>query len=74
MQPVTSNAGALLDRYHALLRTHDWFHEASDDGRRYREGREQRRELEALRKQIDPDYSVWNSVSPAACRNGRSGM
>lgn len=62
------------DEYRARLRAHDWFHEASSDGRTYRKGREQRKELDAMRRQLDPDYAIWNSIAPPACRDGRSGM
>lgn len=52
------------------LKSHDWSHEWSDDGAKYMRGRQQRKELEAMRVEIDPDYAVWNQHCPERYRNG----
>lgn len=52
------------ERYRHLLQDHDWTYEMSDDGHYYRKGRAERAELERLRKELDPDYKIWNEVCP----------
>lgn len=54
-----SETTAIL-RYVALLQSHDWLYEWSDDRRVYERGRDQRRELERQQKQVDPDLALWN--------------
>lgn len=53
-----------LNEYRELLRTHDWQSEYSDDHGAFTRGRARLSALQLLRKQIDPDASVWNSIAP----------
>lgn len=56
--------------YQDLLKRHDWLFAYSDDSRAYNAGREQRKELEMIRREIDPDYQIWNEFCHAECKNG----
>jgi hypothetical protein len=58
------------DCYQRLLNAHDWQFAHSDDHRVYELGRAQRRELELARRELDPNYTIWNAVAPASCHNG----
>lgn len=66
----TSAPGAIntLDRYRTMLREHDWSFEHTDDQRVWRLGRLAQEQLEFLRKELDPDYTIWNSIAPEAYR------
>lgn len=66
----TSAPGALdtLDRYRTMLRGHDWFFEYTEDHRVWRLGRLAQEQLEFLRRELDPDYVIWNSIAPEDCR------
>ena len=57
-----------LENYQKLLREHDWEHEYSADANVYRRGVEQRRELHRLRRLLDHDNVVWNSIAPTGHR------
>jgi hypothetical protein len=57
-------ADAQRAAYIVLLQRHNWSYEMSEDPQRYDEGRAQRMELNMIRREIDPDYSVWNQYAP----------
>lgn len=65
----TSALGAqTLDRYRTMLRGHDWFFEYTEDHRVWRLGRLAQEQLEFLRRELDPDYAIWNTIAPEDCR------
>jgi len=53
-------SAADADRYIALLKSHDWHYEYSDDQNVWRRGRVERDVLATIQSMIDPDFSVWN--------------
>jgi hypothetical protein len=57
----------LLAEYKALLARMDWTHEFSDDGARYRKGRETLRQIRALQPLVDEDRALFNAARPEAC-------
>lgn len=63
-----SEAAATLERYKRMLEEHDWEFDHSDDARVWRLGRLAQEQLEFLRREIDPDYKIWNAHAPAAHR------
>ena len=73
--PDTPSAPSASDRveYFALLKTHDWEFEQSDDGEVYRRGLADRKRLEALQRAVDPDAAAWNRSAPAAHQKLRMG-
>lgn len=58
------------NRYVFALMAHDWQYEYSDDGRVYRQGREERAALVAEQQTIDPEFETWNMHCPAQFRRG----
>lgn len=58
--------------YVAALRMHDWSHDWSDDHRVYSRGRDELKALREQQQRIDPSFSIWNSIAPTQCANGRS--
>lgn len=48
-----------LEDYVALLRRHDWKYVYSDDHASYLEGSKQRRELELMQRELDPEFKIW---------------
>lgn len=52
------------DAYINLLRSHDWTHEFSDDGRAYTKGREQLARLRELQPVVDADGVLWRAHAP----------
>lgn len=52
------------DDYRKQLQFHDWFYDYSDDHRMWQRGSEQRRQIDQMQRNIDPDYSIWNSYAP----------
>lgn len=59
---------ATLTRYRAMLVEHDWGFEHSDDARIWRLGRLALEQLQFLQREIDPDFTVWNTIAPATHR------
>ena len=57
-----------LDTYRRLLASHDWQYERADDQRAWRQGHYERQALLALQQKHDTDWTIWNSVAPAAFR------
>lgn len=66
--PSNSPDSQVLDRYRAMLRAHDWYFEYSDDYRVWQLGRLAQEQLEFLRRELDPDYAIWNTIAPEDCR------
>ena len=46
------------DDYRKQLQFPDWFYDYSDDLRMWQRGSEQRRQIDLLKCNIDPDYSI----------------
>jgi len=59
---------SLMRDYIRLLRSHDWTFEFSDDQQVWRRGSHERKELEFIQPQIDPDFTVWNKYAPKEFR------
>lgn len=57
----------LLAEYHGLLARMDWSFEFSDDGQRYRQGRDTLRTIRALQPLVDEDRALFNAARPEAC-------
>jgi len=53
-----------LQRYREHLKSHDWFHAYSDDGRVYNEGRNSLMRLTEQQRDLDRDFEVWNEYAP----------
>ena len=58
------NLTELLANYIKTLEKFDWWTDYSDDHSVYERGREAYAELQKVRKLIDVDYQVWNSIVP----------
>lgn len=54
-----------MAEYVSLLSRHDWFYQYSDDHQAWNKGRESAARLTGLRRQLDPNYAIWNSKCPA---------
>lgn len=67
-KPVITKAETIA-RYKRMLEEHDWDFEASDDGRAWRLGRLALEQLQFLRRELDPDWAIWNAYAPAAHRH-----
>lgn len=57
-----------VETYRQLLQSHDWQFEFSDDQRAWRQGHYERQALLALQQKHDTDWTIWNSLAPAAFR------
>jgi hypothetical protein len=68
VQPAAPDRAAQLKAYVAMLQAHDFDFEFSDDHRVYTAGREALAELRMLRRDLDADGAIWNSIAPAAHR------
>lgn len=66
--PATPANRDTLARYRAMLAEHDWDFEHCDDARIWRLGRLALEQLQFLQREIDPDFTVWNEIAPAAHR------
>lgn len=53
-----------LEEYKKLLARHDWFYQYSDDSFVYNAGCNSLQKIGILRKKLDPDYVIWNSIAP----------
>jgi hypothetical protein len=53
-----------LNAYIDLLQIHDWSYDYSDDHSKLTRGFEQKSQLEAYAKDLDPTYKVWNEHAP----------
>jgi hypothetical protein len=56
-----------LAEYKQLLARMDWTYEFSDDGMRYRQGRDTLRQIRAMAPLVDADGALFNAARPAAC-------
>ena len=55
-------------QYRQALSRHDWFYQFSDDHSVWLRGEASRRLLDAARKELDPQGTIWNTFAPQACR------
>lgn len=53
-----------LAAYRELLAAHDWSFEFSDDPAVRAQGRAQRHDLYAMKRELDVDGHVWNEYAP----------
>lgn len=53
-----------LEQYKKALTAHDWYYAYADGYNDFDKGRQQRNELEAMRRRLDPDGSLWNEAAP----------
>ncbi len=53
-----------IETYLNLLSRHDWWYSRSDDHSVYRQGAESARQIQQLRREVDPNWSIWNSTAP----------
>ena len=53
-----------IDTYINLLQTHDWSYDYSDEYSKWKRGFEQKSQLEAYARDLDPTYKVWNEYAP----------
>lgn len=65
---LTARQPSATDRYIDALQAHDWFFDYSDDHGVFRQGMEQRRQLDALAQELDPDYRIWDAYAPGQFR------
>lgn len=54
-----------LDKYIAALKAHDWFYMYADDYRSFTRGKEQWMKLADMRRELDPDHTIFNQYAPA---------
>ena len=57
-----------LAPYTEALQRHDWEYDHADDGRAWRAGLEQRKQLLSMRAALDPSGAIWNRFAPAGHR------
>lgn len=55
--------------YIAALQSHDWTYEYSDDHRVWTKGNAERATLVSMRRQLDPDWTLWNQHAPEQFRS-----
>lgn len=53
-----------LEQYKKALNAHDWYYAYADGYNDFDKGRQQRNELEAMRRRLDPDGLLWNEAAP----------
>jgi hypothetical protein len=71
--PAPSQGDALIaksDTYIKLLNELDWAFEYTDDQGHWWKHRVIYQKLQALQKEIDKDFSIWNARCPSSCRDG----
>ena len=51
-------------QYREALQNHDWYYDYSDDYTAWCRGRDELSALQAARRTLDPDYSIWNEYAP----------
>jgi hypothetical protein len=66
-KPATTPAERVRE-YRALLKTHDWSYEYSDDPTVYERGRNERTRLRILQRELDTTLAIWNELAPADYR------
>ena len=59
-----SEASNQMQDYIDRLKSHDWYYAYADDGRVFRQGKAAEDTLVKLRKELDPDNSIWNEHAP----------
>ncbi len=52
------------ENYRKLLKSHDWYYDFSDDHSVWKRGSSERSTLSGLRRQLDPDSTIWNEYAP----------
>lgn len=52
------------ENYRKLLKSHDWYYDYSDDHRVWKSGVAARDTLNGLRRQLDPEGTIWNEYAP----------
>ncbi len=57
-----------LEQYKAALAHHDWSYDYSDDYSAWCRGKAQRDAICRMQRELDPDYSIWNSIAPEGYR------
>lgn len=57
-----------VDDYINMLKSHDWFYDYSDDHSVWVRGKAQRGAILEAKKELDPDYIIWNQYCPADFR------
>lgn len=73
-QPILASIAAqplILARaeYLTALRTMDWQYQFSDDGAKYRRGREKHLRIRELQPVVDPDAELFNAHRPGNDRD-----
>lgn len=53
-----------LEQYKKALKTHDWYYAFADSYTDFGKGRDERNELEAMRRRLDPEGELWNEAAP----------
>lgn len=53
-----------IERYRAALKNHDWYYNFSDDYRAWNRGKDSMESISAMRRQLDPNYEIWNEFAP----------
>lgn len=59
---------AAMDSYKLMLRTHDWGYDYTDDHSVWSRQHAMYLNLLDMRREIDPDCKVWNSIAPKATK------
>ena len=59
-------------QYRAALKAHDWYYPYADNYGAFVKGKESADRLEMMRKQLDPDYAIWNELAPADFRRTKA--
>lgn len=59
---------AVKAAYQNLLMRHDWSYEDASDQNAWKAGKAERAALEAMQKEIDPTFGMWNEIAPQAYR------
>lgn len=54
----------MIEEYKRLLRIHDWQYDYADDHSVWTRGKNEREKLVRLANDLDPDFSIWNSIAP----------
>jgi len=61
---MTENRKNNEEEYRKTLKAHDWYYNFSDDHRVWQRGLESYKKLTILRKENDPNFSIWNEYAP----------
>ena len=61
---LKAEGGPELKDYIQKLKSHDWYHDYSDDHRVWQKGNAEKHEIRNMQKEIDPDFEIWNEYAP----------